>query len=56
MKNVCPSTITRGNVTGQFHAETRETERQRERDAQIDYHKESRALGGYPPKGQISIL
>ena len=27
-----------------------ETDRETERDAQIDYHKELRALGGNPPK------
>ena len=53
MKNVCPLTIPRGNVTETDREKERQRERERdkERDAQIDYHKEFWALGGNPPKG-----
>ena len=54
-KSVC----WRISVCWQFHVEMkcdmteidREIERDRETDAQIDYHKGFRALGGNPPKG-----
>ena len=42
------------SVCQQFHVERKcdVTERERERDAQIDYHKEFRTLGGTLPKDE----